>query len=350
MKFIKNFSLTIISLFLSLLILEVFLVYFMPQARNSSWRVQDESGSFFNIQNGKAQHEFIGKKEKISVNYKFGEFHNRIYKNFETVDIAKKKILILGDSNIFGWLLEDDETFVLQLQELFNKYYFVNASAGGWSDVDMYNYLKKNCSKVEPEFIILFLEIDRSISTNAIYFDKEKKLNFKKIPVNNLKKYLNNKYLYNFLSENSHLFQIIKTLYVNLSNENYINFVKKNNTNTKKVEKKINNKIDYNQKLDLFFELINLIQYEAEKCKSNIIYIDRGWYKKKQNSKIKNLVFEKFYNLKLKNEINFISLYHKMSGLRIDINKYLLEEGHPNSKANKYKFKILAKELKNYLL
>jgi hypothetical protein len=349
MQFIKNFFLLILSILFSLILIEIYLSFFMPQERNGSWRVQDESGSFFNRKFGSAKHEFIGKKDQISVIYNFGKHQNRVYEGFDE-NYNSKKILVLGDSNIFGWLLEDKQTFIYQLQNKFNQYYFVNASAGGWSDVDMYNYLKKNCSKIKPTFIIFFLEIDRTIGTKAVYLNKKDDLKFKKVPINNLKKYLNDKFIYKFLSENSHLFQIIKTLYVNISNENYINFVKENNPKKLKIKNKVENKNnDLETKLNLFLKLIDMIETESKKCGTKIIYVDRGWYDKNKNSKIKNLVLKKFNDLSIAKELNFLSLYAEMSKIRDNMQLYLLEEGHPNEIANKYKFKILSKKIGNYI-
>ena len=49
---------------------------------------------------------------------------------------------MLGDSNVFGWLLDDQDLFITKLQQSYSNYYFINASAGGFSDADMYLYLK----------------------------------------------------------------------------------------------------------------------------------------------------------------------------------------------------------------
>ena len=116
MQFLKNFILTILSILFSLIVIEIFLSIFIPQARNGSWRLQDDSGSYFNRKFGSAKHEFIGKKDQISVVYNFGKYHNRKYDGFEEYDNLKK-ILVLGDSNIFGWLLKDEQTFVYYLQK-----------------------------------------------------------------------------------------------------------------------------------------------------------------------------------------------------------------------------------------
>ena len=156
MNFFKGILLSIASIFVTLLILELSLEIFLPQAKNTSWRIQDDlTGTFLNIKNGKAQHRYIGKTEKISVKYNFGKFHNRIYEDFKYID-DKKNILILGDSHIFGWLLEDKNTLVYKLIGKFNNFNFINASAGGWSDMNSYNYLKKFCNKIKPKKYNIF--------------------------------------------------------------------------------------------------------------------------------------------------------------------------------------------------
>ena len=98
MKMIKNFLLILISSFIALFLAELILASFYPQARNGSWRIQNEDGVYLNKNTGKSRHEFLGKKEKISINYKFGKYHNRIihddkytkgtYKEFIGIGIA----------------------------------------------------------------------------------------------------------------------------------------------------------------------------------------------------------------------------------------------------------------------
>ena len=139
MKYFKEFFLIISSIFLSLILLELILEAVKPQQKNSSWRVQDEdSGTYLNIKNSNAQHQYYGKIEQISVEYKFGKYHNRIFSDNQEI-VEKKNILILGDSHIFGWLLNDKDTLVFKLQNKFNEYNIINASAGGWSDIDSFN-------------------------------------------------------------------------------------------------------------------------------------------------------------------------------------------------------------------
>ena len=135
MKYIKEILLIVSSIILALVFLELIIEVFKPQPKNSSWRIQDEkTGTYLNIKNSKAKHEYYGKIDQISVEYKFGEYHNRIFTDNQEKN-EKKNILILGDSHIFGWLLKDEDTLVFKLQNKYNEYNFINASAGGWSDM-----------------------------------------------------------------------------------------------------------------------------------------------------------------------------------------------------------------------
>jgi len=336
MNFFKGILLSTVSVILTLLILELSLKIFMPQEKNSSWRIQEDlTGTFLNIKNGKAIHEYIGKSDKIFVEYNFGKFHNRTYKDFN-YSSDKENILVLGDSHIFGWLLEDKDTLVYKLISKFNNFNFINASAGGWSDIDSFNYLKKFCRKIKPKKIIFFLNIDRAINSNLMFLGGNE-LKIKNIEINQLKKRLNDLTIYNWLSRNSNLFQLIKDIYTKSSVKNYINH--------NKVQKEISIKKIENIDLKLFLKLVDKIIDEVEKCQSEIIFIDRGWELKKNSSKIKNDVLDSMKKKQENNLINFISLYDDMSVIRKNEKKFLLEEGHPNNLGNDVMFNALSSKL-----
>ena len=252
----------------------------------------------------------------------------------------KENILILGDSHIFGWLLEDKNTLVYKLIGKFNNFNFINASAGGWSDIDSYNYLKKFCNKIKPKNIIFFLNIDRAINSNLMFLEDDE-LIIKNKEINQLKKKLNDLTIYNWLSKNSNLFQLLKNIYIKSSDKNYIN----HNKIQKQIIIKKTKKID----LKLFLKLIDKISYEVEKCQSEILFLDRGWELKKNNSKIKNNVFNSLKKKQENNLINFISLYDDMSVVRKNEKKYLLEEGHENKLGNDVMFNALSSKLKDFI-
>ena len=141
MNFIKNIFLLMFSTIITLIFIEFLLSIFLPQVKNSSWRVQNIDGVYLNKNKGFAQHEYKGVNEQISVNYIFGMYHNRVLMN-DNYASNEKKILVLGDSNIFGWLLDDKDLFLTKLQRKYTNYHIINSAAGGFSDAVMYFYLK----------------------------------------------------------------------------------------------------------------------------------------------------------------------------------------------------------------
>ena len=346
MNLVKNFGLLIVSIIIITLILEVILGIFFPQARNSSWRVQNEDGVYLNKNFGYAKHEFYGKYEHISVKYSFGKYHNRIFLN-DKYKSNKNRILVLGDSNIFGWLLNDDQIFLTKLQKEYKNYYFINAAAGGFSDADMYLYLKKYCKNINPKFILFFIDIDRVVRKQSLSLSIDNEVIIKKNEINTFKKFLNDKKIYNYLTENSVLFQFIKKNYVMLT-ASYIDYVDKSNYEKTTTNKNIETNFE-NEKI-LLKKLFNSIKKEAEKCKSEIIFIDIALFSKKNTSIARNYIIDNFNDLFEKNKnVNFISLYEQMSEYRLNKNFYDLEEGHPNEKGNNLIYKSLSKSINEYL-
>ena len=356
MNFFKNCLLVLISIVITIIFTEIILSFFYPQAKNGSWRVQNEDGIYLNVNKGKAKHEYTGDKEQISVYYKFGRYHNRIILN-DKYSFNNNKILILGDSNIFGWLLDDEDLLLTKLQKEYKNYYFINASAGGFSDADMYLYLKRFCNEIKPKFIFFFVEVKRVIKKNNLSLNEKNELVIKKNQINNLKKFLNEKKLYNYLLENSNLFQFIKKIYI-ITTHSYIDYVDNNNyqkiINIKKIDKA---EISENKNIQRFEKekillkkLFNNIQDKAEECGSEIIFIDIA-LESKDVSKTRNYVIDNFYYLfENKEKINFISIYEEMINFRKFNEIYQLEEGHPNAKGNDQIFKYLKNELDIFLL
>ena len=78
MKIIQNILLSIFSILFVLLLIEFSLAIFYPQAKNGSWRIQNEDGVYLNKNSGKSKHEYIGKYERMSISYKFGQYYNRL--------------------------------------------------------------------------------------------------------------------------------------------------------------------------------------------------------------------------------------------------------------------------------
>ena len=72
-------------------------------------------------------------------------------------------VLITGVSSVFAYqknevtvigpIFHDQDLFITKLQKSYSNYYFINESDGGFSDEDMYLYLKRYCKTINPKFI-----------------------------------------------------------------------------------------------------------------------------------------------------------------------------------------------------
>ena len=65
MKSFKNFFLVSVSLISTIIILELFLIFFYPQPLSGSWRTQNENGLWLNIKNSSSKHEFLERRIKF---------------------------------------------------------------------------------------------------------------------------------------------------------------------------------------------------------------------------------------------------------------------------------------------
>lgn len=337
-KKISNLFLIITSLCLAFLFVELILKYFYPQNLSGSWRVMHESGLILNKNNGQSKHEWNG--GKLKAKYLFGQYHNRIYKDLP-IPISNKKILILGDSFTFGWLLNDEDTFVYQLQKKFGNRFFINVAAGGWGTADHLKYIELYCNKINPEQVWIFLnnsDIDRAIHSNLYVIDERNKLSKVKPQENivtKIKFTINYFLLYQWLLENLHTVQLIRNFFLETTVYN-ATFKNSNNfTNDQKyllLQKK------------LFIE----IKKEVNVCNANLKIFYIGWphydNKNKTESFIKLVEKEMFF---FKNNIEFYNL--KYTKYMIDVNKnpkyYELGETHPNQYGNNKIFFAINKYL-----
>lgn len=344
MKLIKISLLIFISILFSISIIEIILSNLFPQPRSDSWRVQNANGVYYNANNISARHEYFGKKEKISVNYKFGDNHNRIYSGIE-LKKGNNNILVIGDSIIFGWLLKDEDTFVYKLQKNFMDYNFINASAGGFSDSDGSIYIEEFCNLIKPKKIIFFLEVDRIFYNTLYTLDQNMNLVEGKVSINKLKKKLNDSVLYYFANK-THIFQLLKKTYIKFSSKTFINHPQKSiNTSDKNSTNKIENKFILAKKI--YTKIIK----NVEKCGSEVIFVNLAWSKDTQLSEVKKKVIKEFPKIARNSKrSNFINLDKELKIIRDKRENYFLEEGHPNTDANEIIYQLLKVKLNEVLL
>jgi lysophospholipase L1-like esterase len=211
-QIIGNLLVSIIVTGVFLLIIEFIFRFIAPQELSGSWRTISEKGYMLNKASWESQHMLHGRK----VNYKFNRFHQRA----DEPDEKKYNILTLGDSFTFGWLLDEDSTYVGLMQEYADKQMgkdkiqFLNSAAGGWGLADCYDYLDEFGDSVKPDMVLVYFNADdigRSMNRNKFFNPDSKGAKFKKM--------FNDSKAYQWLLENSHLVQWVRNRLVNLSQE-----------------------------------------------------------------------------------------------------------------------------------
>ena len=332
----KKFFLICISIIFSLIIVELFFILFLPQNLTTGFTTYDKNGLLLNIKNSKANHYFNGKK---IAEYKFGKFHNRIY----NLPDKERKILVLGDSFTFGWLINDEDTFVYKLNKRFNDFQFINPSVGGWGASDQLEYFINHCNLIKPDHTIIFInlfDISRSIDRSSLFFiDKNNQLKEGKNTINKLRIFFKNLPFYQFLSENYHTLNFLKIVFVKF----YYYFDE---------DGEIYTKLNKNENFEYGSEVYNLgkkiylkFQDNANQCKTNLIFVNLGWFDYNINQSLtsiflkQNIFFEK-------NNLTFIDLNNDLQEVHENYDKFsILGEGHPNILGHEYLFKSVAKKI-----
>lgn len=333
---LKNHLFFFVSILLGLLIVEIFLKFYKFPL-SGAWRIQDNDGMFLNKSSGQSKHQYFKGKDFVDVKYNFGKYYNRLYKDFSPKN--GDKILVLGDSFTFGWLLDDENTFIYKLQNNFLDQHFINSAAGGWGFDDYARFLKNYCEEIEPKKIIIFISNVsndlRDSKYSNLYFFENNKLVESKNRINNFKKFLNQSTFYQFVLENVSIFQLIRSFYVTYYHY-FLEFKaeKEIELNEKKIisenKKTLNNEITDTLYIDLIFsEIIK----NAKKCNSDLSIINLAW-----DNDLRNKLSDKISE-KNKIDIRLFDFFEENQYLWNNKSKFTLEEGHPNSLANEYFYK-----------
>lgn len=352
----KKFLTLFFSIIFSLIIVELFLKFFLPQDLTAPFRVYGKNGLILNIKNSDAKHSLRGEK---MADYKFGDFHNRIY----DIQNKNRKILVLGDSYTFGWLIEDENTYIYKLNKKFKDFYFINASAGGWGASDQLRYLIDFCDIIKPEYTLIFMnagDLIRARRSNLFYLDINEDLIAGENKKIQLKEILKGNFFYRFLTENFHTINFLRQIIAEKTVNNPIiqkNVNKQNIQNLKKNEKKLNDKEtllkdDYK----LIKKIYLKIKEEANKCNTSLILINLGWYNYNNEKINENIHYSlnKFIknnkNFFKKNFFTFVDLNNEMNEIHTNTEKYTLKyDKHPNILGNDYIYKKVYANLKNLI-
>ena len=341
----KNFLLIFVSLFIVVIVMEFFLRFFLPQDLTSPFRVIGKDGLVLNIKNNNAVHFY----KKRRTTYKFGEYHNRIYDFKE----KGKKILVLGDSFTFGWLLNDEDTYIYKLNKKFNDYFFINAAAGGWGTSDHLKYLMEFCNIIKPNFIIIFInggDISRSKRSNLFYMDKDNKIQPGQNITYSVEKFSEN-FLYKIAIENSHLLNFLRkevSRFIYNKKKDSSKIIKLDKINDKvKITKEINKNPIKKENFAFEKKLFLKIKEEVKKCNSQLILINLGWGDYNIDIDSHFLKEKNFFD---DNSLKFIDLINEMEFIRNNQQQFMIKgDGHPNELANQIIYKLVSNKIKNLI-
>ena len=207
------FSLCLVGFF-SLILGEIAMRIVAPQDMNGTFRVADEVGLHVHRSGIKTKHQ---KGERI-IYYQFREDGLREF----GATPGDKRILVLGDSFTFGWLLDGKDTYVAHLQRKVEEEFgpgkveLLNGAHGGWGASDYVRYYEEYGESYDLSAVIVFLnlfDVERSLNRSQYGMNAEMTALNKRYGVrqdSTLKKVLNATPGYNWMCENCHLLQALR--------------------------------------------------------------------------------------------------------------------------------------------
>jgi|SaaInlStandDraft_2_1057019.scaffolds.fasta_scaffold34990_1 hypothetical protein len=213
MNWIKNGVTLVLAVLFALIVAEFITRVLLPLDLSGSWRVVDDHGLLLNKSSGTSVHQ-RGDRKAI---YKFES--NGVRSTSIPTSPHDKRVLILGDSFTFGWLLSTADTYVYNLAKKHNDKRFYNAAAGGWGTADYTAYLETYCRAINPGITLVFMNADDigRMHRSTLYKSSDEldaliRQPFQPTMSQLVKKTINSFPGYQFLLTKSHLIQLIRKI------------------------------------------------------------------------------------------------------------------------------------------
>lgn len=330
--------------------------------------------------------------------YKTNSLGLRMEKEVEPTK-TKKRILLLGDSMIYGDNVNEKDTYYYKLQKyLGDNYEVINMAVSGYGTDQELSKLLEEGNNLNPDIVIINIALnDYSNNFNIFYmpngtiFESRKNafilhpkqiagkltdfLTYFNLDYNILEQidlvYIENKNKkkidtktidkdYNFLDKNSHLYVLFKKFILKLqeeknSRDNDYNLIHKDRSYFYLLEKDYI--VDYNASIALTFRILNEI---SKVSKAEVIYVNIPFraqhdekFRKKLMKKYKGMEdlefeFEKINKIQKEfmdfKNYNYIDL---LPYLKNEKNIYLKNDNHWNNKGADAAAKTVANYIKN---
>jgi hypothetical protein len=238
-RLLMNVLLVFVSTCASLLLCEVILRVAFPQDLSGSMGVYTKDGLLANKSSGTAFHQMGARR----VEYHYAPPHLRdLDADLRAAGGPSRKVLVVGDSFTFGWLLSDRDTYVQRLEDYINaarpssvpRFRFLDAAMSRWGAADYTVYLRDYLPLVRPDYVVVFVNTDdigRALKSPLVSFQAGR-LTFRKGPPHRFKALVNGLPLYNFLLEHSQVTALARKAFVAIGSGALLEFGSARSQNT----------------------------------------------------------------------------------------------------------------------
>ena len=151
----RRLAILVAATAVALLGVEADLRLFAPQSGDSKWVTTSERGYAVNRRLITAEHpNTLGRRI-------FYPLNSLGFRGPEPVGPGKR-VLVVGDSVTFGWLLDEPDTFVSRIAanaaaEWGARLQFMNAAVAGWSTADYTAFIEDQGEQLRPDVVLVFI-------------------------------------------------------------------------------------------------------------------------------------------------------------------------------------------------
>jgi lysophospholipase L1-like esterase len=161
-----------ISIFIALVLCEIGVRIIAPQALSGTWLECSVRGGNINKANCTVRHQLKGRL----LHYHFNDLHLRD----GSPSTGTNRILVIGDSFTFGWLVEETNTFIHKFNELGahdfpdDSLEFLNGGIAGCGTADYVAFVEDFAPRIHPTAIVVYLnndDVERSVRSGLFELD-----------------------------------------------------------------------------------------------------------------------------------------------------------------------------------
>lgn len=165
-EFLGNLLLLFITIAIFFIFLEIAIRIIKPDRAETTpgLIVKDELLGFKQAPNFTAKHINTNSEFAVTITTNSLGLRSREIEKEKT----RKRVLVLGDSVVWGFGVEDNETFASILNEETGGFEFINAALSDYSTRQELDYLKRDGIKLEPDVVMLGFFVGNDFVDNLV--------------------------------------------------------------------------------------------------------------------------------------------------------------------------------------